>query len=164
MLNEKFLKAYTQSFPKALELTNYVTQLLAFQQTLQELWEATPDPASESNNAVWARNQDKDIRTWGSISQAPLGRSLPDGPRNLCGPAFADSKNPEFAVWPSRQCLPVLGSFLHLIPQSVQLQGLQSAPLLINGRLHVVDISTSGKGLFPSPRLPLPTIICDVSS
>ena len=42
----------TQSFPKALELTNYVTQLLAFQQTLQELWEVTLDPASESNNAV----------------------------------------------------------------------------------------------------------------
>ena len=49
---EKFLKAYIQSFPKALELTNYVTQLLAFQQTLQELWEVTLDPASESNNAV----------------------------------------------------------------------------------------------------------------
>ena len=41
-----------KSFPKALELTNYVTQLLAFLQTLQELWEVTPDPASESNNAV----------------------------------------------------------------------------------------------------------------
>ena len=78
---EKFLKAYTQSFPKALELTNYVTQLLAFQQTLQELWEVTLDPASESNNAVWAMNQDsdnKDIGTWGAITQAPLRRPLPD--------------------------------------------------------------------------------------
>ena len=76
---EKFLKAYTQSFPKALELTNYVTQLLAFQQTLQELWEVTLDPASESNNAVWARNQDsdnKDIGTWGGNHSSPSGKAL----------------------------------------------------------------------------------------
>ena len=31
--------------PEALELTNYVTQLSAFQQALTELWEMTPDPA-----------------------------------------------------------------------------------------------------------------------
>ena len=30
--------------PEALELTNHVTQLSAFQQALTELWEMTPDP------------------------------------------------------------------------------------------------------------------------
>ena len=39
--------AQWKSFPKALELTNYVTQLSAFQQALMELQEVTPDPASE---------------------------------------------------------------------------------------------------------------------
>ena len=38
---------------------------------------------------------------------------------NLCGPAYIDSKNPESAIWLSRQCLPVLCSFLYHIPQSV---------------------------------------------
>ena len=33
-----------KSFSKALELTNHVTQLSAFQQALTELWEMTPDP------------------------------------------------------------------------------------------------------------------------
>ena len=42
-----------------------------------------------------------------------------DGPDNLCESTFADSKNPESAIWSSRQCLPVLGSLLRCIPQSV---------------------------------------------
>ena len=33
-----------------------------------------------------------------------------DGPDNLCEPASANSKNPEFAIWSSRKCLPVLSS------------------------------------------------------
>ena len=33
--------------PEALELTNYITQLSAFQQALTELGETTPDPASQ---------------------------------------------------------------------------------------------------------------------
>ena len=37
--------------PEALELTNYVTQLSAFQQTLTELWET--DPASESSKPLF---------------------------------------------------------------------------------------------------------------
>ena len=41
-----------------------------------------------------------------------------DGPDNLCE-STADSKNPESAVWSSRQCLPILGSLLFCIPQSV---------------------------------------------
>ena len=41
-----------KSFPKALELTNYVTQLSAFQQALMKLWEVTHDPASESSKTI----------------------------------------------------------------------------------------------------------------
>ena len=39
--------------PEALELTNYVTQLSAFQQSLTELREMTPDPASESSKPLF---------------------------------------------------------------------------------------------------------------
>ena len=39
--------------PEALELTNYMTQLSAFQETLWKLWEVTPDPASESNKPLF---------------------------------------------------------------------------------------------------------------
>ena len=45
-----------------------------------------------------------------------------DGPANLWGPT-ADSKNPESAVWLSRQCFPVLGPFLSHIPQSGLIAG-----------------------------------------
>ena len=40
-----FLPMDTVIDPEALELTNYVTQLSAFQQALTELQEMTPDPA-----------------------------------------------------------------------------------------------------------------------
>ncbi|XP_055401408.1 liprin-alpha-1-like [Bubalus kerabau] len=43
----------------------------------------------------------------------------PDVPDNLCELTSADSKYPESAVGSSRQCLPVLGSLLCCIPQSV---------------------------------------------
>ena len=42
-----------------------------------------------------------------------------DGPDNQCMLTSADSKGPKSAIWPSRQCLPVLGSLLHCLPQSV---------------------------------------------
>ena len=45
--------AQWKSFPKALELTNYVTQLSAFQQALMELQEVTPDPAIESSKRLF---------------------------------------------------------------------------------------------------------------
>ena len=48
-----------------------------------------------------------------------LSKGQLDGPDNLCGSTSADSKNPESAVGSSRQCLPVLGSLLCCIPQSV---------------------------------------------
>ena len=51
---------------------------------------------------------------WGFVRD-PSGQ---DGPDNLCEPTSADSRNPESAVWSSRQCLPVLGSLLYCIPQS----------------------------------------------
>ena len=38
--------------PKALELTNYVTQLSVFQELLRKFGEVTPDPASESNKPL----------------------------------------------------------------------------------------------------------------
>ena len=42
-----------------------------------------------------------------------------DGPDNLYEPTSADSKNPESAIWSSRQCFPVLGSLLCCILQSI---------------------------------------------
>ena len=39
--------------PEALELTNYVTQLSAFQQALTEFWETTPGSASESSKPLF---------------------------------------------------------------------------------------------------------------
>ena len=45
--------AQWKSLPKALELTNYVTWLSAFQQTLMELQEVTPDPAIESSKRLF---------------------------------------------------------------------------------------------------------------
>ena len=45
--------AQWKSFPKALELTSYVTQLSAFQQALMELQEVTPDPAIESSKRLF---------------------------------------------------------------------------------------------------------------
>ena len=68
-----------KSFPKALELTNYVTQLSAFQQALIELWEVTPDPASESSKPLFEPGTEVLIKTlvWGPISRASLERPLP---------------------------------------------------------------------------------------
>ena len=62
----KIPKGLHQSFPKALELTNYVTQLLAFQQTLQEFWEVTSDPAFESNKMLFNLGTEALIKKLGS--------------------------------------------------------------------------------------------------
>ena len=56
--------------PKALELTNYVTQLSAFQQTLTELQEMTPDPASESSKPLFEPGTEVLINTLGSGGQS----------------------------------------------------------------------------------------------
>ena len=51
---------------EALELTSYVTQLSAFQQALTELWETTPDPASESSKPRFEPGTEVLIKTLGS--------------------------------------------------------------------------------------------------
>ena len=66
---------------EGLELINYVTQLSAFQQTLTELQEMTPDPASESSKPLFEPETEVLIKTLGSggPSLEPLweGRPLP---------------------------------------------------------------------------------------
>ena len=52
--------------PEALELTNCVTQLSAFQQALAELWERTPDPASEFSKPLFEPGTKVLIKTVGS--------------------------------------------------------------------------------------------------
>ena len=49
-----------------LELTSYVTQLSAFQQALTELWETTPDPASESSKPLFEPGTEVLIKPLGS--------------------------------------------------------------------------------------------------
>ena len=64
--------------PEALELTSYVTQLSAFQQTLTELWETTPDPASESSKPLFEPGTKVLIKTLGSGGPSfdPSGKAL----------------------------------------------------------------------------------------
>ena len=64
--------------PEALELTNYVTQLSAFQQALTELWEMTPDPASESSKPLFEPRIEVLIKTLGS--GGPSVKPLWEGP------------------------------------------------------------------------------------
>ena len=52
--------------PEALELTSYITQLSAFQQSLTELQEMTPDPASESSKPLFEPGTEVLIKTLGS--------------------------------------------------------------------------------------------------
>ena len=58
--------AQWKNSPKALELTNYVTPLSAFQQALTKLREATPDPASESSKSLFEPGTKVLIKTLGS--------------------------------------------------------------------------------------------------
>ena len=64
--------------PEALELTNYVTQLSAFQQALTELRETTPDPASETSKPLFEPGTEVLIKTLGS--GGPIPRALWEGP------------------------------------------------------------------------------------
>ena len=70
--------AQWKSFPKALELTNYVTQLSAFQQALKELREVTSDPASESSKPLFEPGTEVLIKTLGSGAHpsSPSGQAL----------------------------------------------------------------------------------------
>ena len=56
--------------PEALELTNYVTQLSAFQQALIELQELTPDPAPASSKHLFEPRTEVLIKTLGSGGQS----------------------------------------------------------------------------------------------
>ena len=53
-----------------MELTNYVTQLSAFQQALMELQEVTPNPASESSKPLFEPGTEVLIKTLGSGGQS----------------------------------------------------------------------------------------------
>ena len=55
----------------------------------------------------------------GSDPSSRVKQRAADGPDNLCESTSTDSKYPESAVGSSRQGLPVLGSLLCCIPQSV---------------------------------------------
>ena len=56
--------------PEALEFTKQVTQLSAFQQALTELWEVTPDPASESSKPLFEPGTEVLIKTLGTGGQS----------------------------------------------------------------------------------------------
>ena len=74
---------------EALELTNYVTQLLAFQQALTELWEMTPDPASESSKPLFEPGTEVLIKTLGS--GGPSLEPLWEGPYQIIHSFFSHS-------------------------------------------------------------------------
>ena len=61
-----FLHTDIVTDPEALELTSYVTQLSALQQALTELWETTPDPASESSKPLFEPGTEVLKKTLGS--------------------------------------------------------------------------------------------------
>ena len=54
--------------PEALELT--INQLSAFQETLQKLWDMTPDPASKSSKPLFEPGTEVLIKTLGSGGQS----------------------------------------------------------------------------------------------
>ena len=56
--------------PDVLRLTNYVTQLSAFQQALKKLQEVTPDTTSESNKPLFEPGTEFLIKTLGSGGQS----------------------------------------------------------------------------------------------
>ena len=64
--------------PEALKFARYVTQLSAFQQALTELWEMTPDPASESNKPLFEPKTVvlKKLRDLGAHPSSPSGKAL----------------------------------------------------------------------------------------
>ena len=73
-----FLRTDIVIDPEALKLTNYVTQLSAFQQTLTELRETTPDPASKTSKPLFEPGTEVLIKTLGS--GGPSLKPLWEGP------------------------------------------------------------------------------------
>ena len=69
-----FLRTDIVIDPEALELTSYVSQLSAFQQAITELWETTPDLASESSKPLFEPGTEVLINHWG-LGAHPLSPS-----------------------------------------------------------------------------------------
>ena len=83
--------------PEALELTDYVTQLSAFQQTLTELQETTPDPASESSKPLFEPGTEVLIKTLGSGGQSL--EPLWEGPYQVILSSPTAVKVPGIDLW-----------------------------------------------------------------
>ena len=83
--------------PKALELTNYVTQLSALQQALTELQETTPDPASESSKPLFEPETEVLIKTLGS--GGPPLEALWEGPYQVILSSPTAVKVPGIDSW-----------------------------------------------------------------
>ena len=73
-----FLRTDIVIDPEILELTSYITQLSAFQQSLTELQEMTPDPASESSKPLFEPGTEVLIKTLGSGAHpsSPSGKAF----------------------------------------------------------------------------------------
>ena len=92
-----FLCTKTVIDPGTLELTNYVTQLSAFQQALTELLETTPDPASESSKPLFESGTEvliKTLRSGGSSLE-----SLWEGPYQVILSSPTAVKVPGIDSW-----------------------------------------------------------------
>ena len=83
--------------PEALELTSYVTQLSAFQPSLTELWEMTPDPTSESNKPLFEPRTEVLIKTLGSVG--PSLEPLWEGPYQVILSSPTAVKVPGIDSW-----------------------------------------------------------------
>ena len=83
--------------PEALELTNYVTQLSAFQQALTELQEMTPDPSSESSKPLFELGTEVLIKTLGS--GGPSLEALWEGPYQVILSSPTAVKVPGIDSW-----------------------------------------------------------------
>ena len=86
--------------PEALELANYVTQLSGFQQALTELWEMTPDPASESRKPLFEPGTEVLIKTLGSWG--PSLEPLWEGPYQVILSSPTAVKVPGIDLWVHR--------------------------------------------------------------
>ena len=92
-----FLRTDIVIDPEALELTNYVTQLSAFQQALTEFWETTPDPASESSKPLFEPGTEVLIKTLGS--GGPSLEPLWEGPYQVILSSPTAVKVPGIDSW-----------------------------------------------------------------
>ena len=83
--------------PEALELTSYITQLSAFQQTLTELRETAPDPDSESSKPLFEPGTEVLIKTLGSWG--PSLKPLWEGPYQVILSSPTAVKVPGIDLW-----------------------------------------------------------------